>query len=178
MSQLVQAKGIRIGIEAHRRAKPYNMGTLYWQLNDCWPVISWSSIDYFGQWKALHYATKEAFENVLISFEQADDMLQVYVVNDNLEDVDETLHLAIQDFKGNVIWETKKAIEISANSSKVIYRLPMKEFELDPTNSFLQATLGTATNLYYFERPKDLKLEQSKIDMLVTKQGDLSLIHI
>ena len=172
VSQLVQAKGIRIGIEAHRRAKPYNMGTLYWQLNDCWPVISWSSIDYFGQWKALHYATKEAFENVLISFEQADDMLQVYVVNDNLEPLDETLHLAIQDFKGNVIWETKKAIAISANSSKVIYRLPMKEFELDPTNSFLQATLGTATNLYYFERPKDLKLEQSKIDMLVTKQGD------
>ncbi len=172
VSQLVQAKGIRIGIEAHRRAKPYNMGTLYWQLNDCWPVISWSSIDYFGQWKALHYATKEAFENVLISFEQADDMLQVYVVNDNLEAVDETLYLTIQDFKGNVIWETKKAIAISANSSKVIYRLPMKEFELDPTNSFLQATLGTATNLYYFERPKDLKLEQSKIDMLVTKQGD------
>ncbi|MBJ33170.1 MAG: beta-mannosidase [Flavobacteriaceae bacterium] len=172
VSQLVQAKGIRIGIEAHRRAKPYNMGTLYWQLNDCWPVISWSSIDYFGQWKALHYATKEAFENVLISFEQADDMMQVYVVNDNLEAVDETLYLTIQDFKGNVIWETKKAIAISANSSKVIYRLPMKEFELDPTNSFLQATLGTATNLYYFERPKDLKLEQSKIDMLVTKQGD------
>ena len=98
--------------------------------------------------------------------------LQVYVVNDNLEAVDETLYLTIQDFKGNVIWETKKAIAISANSSKVIYRLQMKEFELDPTNSFLQATLGTATNLYYFERPKDLKLEQSKIDMLVTKQGD------
>lgn len=172
VSQLVQAKGMRMGIEAHRRAKPYNMGTLYWQLNDCWPAISWSSIDYFGQWKALHYAAKEAFENVLISFEQADDMLQVYVVNDNLEAVDETLYLTIQDFKGNVIWETKKAIAISANSSKVIYRLQMKEFELDPTNSFLQATLGTATNLYYFERPKDLKLEQSKIDMLVTKQGD------
>ena len=48
LSQLTQAKGITMGIEAHRRAKPYNMGTLYWQLNDCWPVVSWSSIDHFG----------------------------------------------------------------------------------------------------------------------------------
>ena len=172
VSQLVQAKGMRMGIEAHRRAKPYNMGTLYWQLNDCWPAISWSSIDYFGQWKALHHAAKEAFENVLISFEQADDMLQVYVVNDHLEAINETLHLVIRDFKGNILWETEEAVAVSANSSQVVYRLPMKELELDATNSFLQAAMGEAMRLYYFERPKNLALEQSKVDMQVTKQAD------
>jgi beta-mannosidase len=172
VSQLVQAKGMRMGLEAHRRAKPYNMGTLYWQLNDCWPAISWSSIDYFGQWKALHYAAKNAFENVLISFKQEGDVLQVYVVNDHLEDINETLHLAIRDFKGNIIWETEEAVAVSANSSQVVYRLPIKELELDATNSFLQAAMGEATSLYYFERPKNLALAQSEIEMKVSKHAD------
>ena len=172
VSQLVQAKGMRMGIEAHRRAKPYNMGTLYWQLNDCWPAISWSSIDYFGQWKALHYAAKEAFENVLISFEQADDMLQVYVVNDHLEALDGTMYLSIRDFRGDIIWEAQEAVTVSPSSSQLVCRLPMKDLELDAANSFLQVTMGQAKSLYYFERPKDLALVQSKIDMLITKQGD------
>ena len=172
VSQLVQAKGMRMGIEAHRRAKPYNMGSLYWQLNDCWPAISWSSIDYFGQWKALHYAAKEAFENILISFEQEDDVLQVYAVNDHLEDAKETLQLIIRDFSGNIIWETEEAVALAANSSQVVYRLPMKELELDASSSFLQASMGEAKSLYYFERPKNLELESSEIDMKVSKQGD------
>ncbi len=172
VSQLVQAKGMRMGIEAHRRAKPYNMGTLYWQLNDCWPAISWSSIDYFGQWKALHHAAKEAFENVLISFEHADGMLQVYVVNDHLEALDGTLYLSIRDFKGNILWETEEAVAIHPSSSQVVYRLAMNEFELNTSSSFLQASMGEAKSLYYFERPKNLELESSEIDMKVSKQAD------
>jgi beta-mannosidase len=172
VSQLVQAKGMRMGIEAHRRAKPYNMGSLYWQLNDCWPAISWSSIDYFGQWKALHYAAKEAFENILISFEQEDDVLQVYAVNDHLEDVKETLCVAIRDFSGNIMWEAEELVAVAANSSQVVYRLPMKELELDASSSFLQASMGEAKSLYYFERPKNLELESSEIDMKVSKQGN------
>lgn len=172
VSQLVQAKGMRMGIEAHRRAKPYNMGTLYWQLNDCWPAISWSSIDYFGQWKALHYAAKEAFENVLISFEQADDVLHIYAVNDHLQGVDETLQLIIRDFSGKILWETEEAVAVAANSSQVVYRLPMKALEIDATSTFLEATMGTASSLRYFERPKNLDLKPSEIFMRITKQKD------
>lgn len=172
VSQLVQAKGMRMGIEAHRRAKPYNMGTLYWQLNDCWPAISWSSIDYFGQWKALHYAAKEAFENVLISFEHADEMLHIFAVNDHLQGVDETLQLIIRDFSGKILWETEEAVAVAANSSQVVYRLPMKALKRDATNSFLEATMGKASSLRYFERPKNLDLKQSEIVMRITKQKD------
>jgi len=172
VSQLVQAKGMRMGIEAHRRAKPYNMGTLYWQLNDCWPAISWSSIDYFGQWKALHYAAKEAFENVLISFEQADDVLHIYAVNDHLQGVDETLQLIIRNFSGKILWETEEAVAVAANSSQVVYSLPMKALEIDATNTFLEATMGTASSLRYFERPKNLDLKPSEIFMRITKQKD------
>ncbi len=61
ISQLVQRDGVLQGIYAHRRSRPYCMGSLYWQLNDCWPAISWSSIDHSGEWKALHYALRSAF---------------------------------------------------------------------------------------------------------------------
>ena len=73
--------GITKGMEAHRRARPYNMGSLFWQLNDCWPAVSWSSIDFFGNWKALHYSAKKAFKNVLISSEIDKDTLKVFIVN-------------------------------------------------------------------------------------------------
>ena len=66
-SQILQADGMRIGMEAHRRSQPYCMGTLYWQLNDCWPVASWSSRDYYGNWKALHYIDHDVFEHVSLS---------------------------------------------------------------------------------------------------------------
>ncbi len=66
-SQLLQAEAIRYGVEHWRRNRGRCMGAVYWQLNDCWPVASWSSIDYFGRWKALHYAAKRFFAPVLLS---------------------------------------------------------------------------------------------------------------
>ncbi|NLG25016.1 MAG: glycoside hydrolase family 2 protein [Clostridiales bacterium] len=66
-SQLLQAEAIRYGVEHWRRHRGRCMGAVYWQLNDCWPVASWSSIDYFGRWKALHYAAKRFFAPVLLS---------------------------------------------------------------------------------------------------------------
>ena len=72
MSQILQSDGIRTAIEAHRRNKNQCMGSLYWQLNDCWPGASWSSIDYYGKWKALHYNIKKAFSPVIVSHELKD----------------------------------------------------------------------------------------------------------
>ena len=73
---------MRTAFEAHRRAKPRTMGTLYWQLNDTWPVVSWSSRDYFGRWKALHYAARDAFAPILISSVLNGDTLEVWGVSD------------------------------------------------------------------------------------------------
>ena len=80
LSQIVQAEGMHMGIEAHRSARPYNMGTLYWQFNDCWPSVSWSSRDYYGNWKALHYTVKKAYEDLLVTTRQTQDSLFVYLV--------------------------------------------------------------------------------------------------
>ena len=63
VSQLLQAWGTGYGIFQHIKQQPHCMGTLYWQLNDCWPVASWSSIDYYGNWKALHYRAQALFSD-------------------------------------------------------------------------------------------------------------------
>lgn len=67
VSQVLQADAVKMGMEAFRRDRPYCMGGLVWQLNDCWPVASWSSRDYYGRWKALHYVTKKAYDDILVS---------------------------------------------------------------------------------------------------------------
>lgn len=119
LSQLMQAEGIKIAIEAHRRAKPYCMGTLYWQLNDCWPVTSWSSVDYYGRWKALQYFVKKAYEKYLISFEQNNQDLQVYFISDDNSPLKAGLKWKIIDFDGNTILRGNQSISIDQNSSTI-----------------------------------------------------------
>ncbi len=82
LSMVLQAEGIRYGVEHWRRNMERVSGTLYWQLNDCWPVASWSSIDYYGRWKALHYVARRFYAPVLLSIEDAPPLMGIYVVND------------------------------------------------------------------------------------------------
>ncbi len=82
LSMLLQAEGIRYGVEHWRRARERVSGTLIWQLNDCWPVASWSSIDYFGRWKALHYAARKFYAPVLLSVEDRAEQMGLFVTND------------------------------------------------------------------------------------------------
>ena len=74
-SQILQSSGMRLGMEAHRRSQPYCMGSLYWQLNDCWPVASWSSRDYYGNWKALHFTAQDVFAPISISLEKKENKI-------------------------------------------------------------------------------------------------------
>jgi beta-mannosidase len=81
----MQGMGIKIAVESHRRNKPYSMGTLVWQLNDVWPVVSWSSVDSYGTWKAQHYTTRRLYKDVktfIHNDKSNPDFYNVYVVND------------------------------------------------------------------------------------------------
>ena len=92
---------MRHGLEAHRRNRPYCMGTLYWQLNDSWPVVSWSGIDYYGNWKALHYQAKRAFAPVHINPLLEGDNLCVYLLSDHLDTREKlTLEMRLTNFAG------------------------------------------------------------------------------
>ncbi|MFN8470977.1 MAG: glycoside hydrolase family 2 protein [Anaerolineae bacterium] len=85
LSLALQAEGIRYGVEHWRRHPQRVAGTLYWQINDCWPVASWSSIDYFGRWKALHYAARRFYAPILLSIEDAPPRQALYVTNDTTQ---------------------------------------------------------------------------------------------
>ncbi|MFY1045575.1 beta-mannosidase [Chryseobacterium sp. GP-SGM7] len=175
VSQLLQARGMQIAIEAHRRKKPYNMGTLYWQLNDCWPVVSWSSIDYLGNWKALHYQVKRSFENVVILTEEKDGILNFYGINDGLKTFDEVfVEIEAIDFNGKVI---NKIISVPDGKGleEIIKFNPIKIENLIPDSNknevFLKLTLKDkdekiiAQNNYFFTKPKDLKLSEPNIQI-------------
>ena len=167
---IIKSLQMTMGIEAHRRAKPYNMGTLYWQLNDCWPAISWSSIDYFGNWKALQYKAKKSFENVLISSRIKNDTIKTYVINDTFEGVQDDLQLKLQDFNGNVVWSKTQKININANSSQKFHQLPINRF--DKQNLVLVAKFNENTSFFYLDKPKNLNLLKGEISRTITRNKE------
>ncbi|WP_282043928.1 beta-mannosidase [Winogradskyella flava] len=169
MSQLLQAHGITKGIEAQRRAKPYNMGTLYWQLNDCWPAVSWSSIDYFGNWKALHYKAKHSFEDVLISSKVENNILKTWIVNDNLNSEKGTLSTQLMTFDGTVLWKNSKEIKVDSISSVIKRQLDLRTIKFNKNETVLVSTFNNSTSNFYFTKPKDLKLKQESIQKKISK---------
>ncbi len=126
LSQLSQAYGMEIAIEAHRTAKPYNMGTLYWQLNDAWPVTSWSSIDYYGNPKVFHEKLKTLFAPVLLSLDRRD--YQVYVTSDLMRNIDGTLTVTVNDVDGACLFEQKAKVSMKANQNNKFHVEGLREF--------------------------------------------------
>ncbi len=103
MSQLMQMKGIGLAIEVNRTAIPRCMGSLYWQLNDCWPVTSWSAIDANGNWKALQYAVRNLFDDVMVSLIEYDGRVTMSVVSGLLKDADGVVECSLVDFNNDRI---------------------------------------------------------------------------
>lgn len=168
VSQLLQARGMQIAIEAHRRAKPYNMGTLYWQLNDCWPVVSWSSIDYLGNWKAFHYQAKRSYEPVLLSVHETDKAYEIYFINDHIQDLQGVSGVELVDFEGKFLWGMDAIDTLKANSSEKHFEVSKKEFsEFDLSKVVLKTYFNTDSvkheKLFFFKSPKELKLSKPNI---------------
>jgi beta-mannosidase len=177
ISQLLQAEGITKGIEAHRRHKPYCMGTLYWQLNDCWPAISWSSVDYYDNWKALHYKARETFKNIIISTKEEADSVKIWLINDDFEDYKGKLHLRLLDFEGEEIWQKTIIIKLEKDTSKQVYAQSRKKILQDhiPATVLLKTTLQinddkSDHDLFYFTAPKHLKLIDPEIEYSLEKK--------
>lgn len=186
VSQLLQARGMQIAIEAHRRAKPYNMGTLYWQLNDCWPVISWSSIDYLGNWKALHYQVKRSFENQVILTEEKDGVLNFYVINDELKKFEDvTIEFDISKLNGESL-----AAAVSSSDGKVLENNILKFDALEindligdvnKNEIFLNVIIRDkndniiAETNHFFVKPKDLKLTKPNIKITKISSTEIEI---
>ncbi|HEX9252799.1 MAG TPA: glycoside hydrolase family 2 protein, partial [Ignavibacteriaceae bacterium] len=183
VSQLLQTEGIAMGIEAHRRAMPYCMGSLYWQLNDCWPVVSWSGIDYEERWKALQYVVKKSFEPVILSFERKDELLNIFLVNDTNESVNGYLTLRLMNFDGEKKLQAEEYYQINPNSVKLLRSIDLTNYNrFKWENSFLNirfnGDVNAAEKNFYFVKPKDMSLSKPEIKISKEKNGDHYILNL
>ena len=180
VSQLLQAQAIKTDVEHLRRSRPRSMGALFWQLNDCWPGISWSSIDYYGRWKALQYYARRFYSDLLVSPHVEDGAVAVYVVSDRTYTVNAELAVKLITMDGAVLTESTQNVEIPALSSAAYIRTPMEELLLsrhaDPAKTVLVADLivggqRVSSNLLFFAAPKDLRLDSPAISNNLVQNG-------
>ena len=183
LSQLSQAYGMEIAIEAHRMAKPYNMGTLYWQLNDAWPVISWSSIDYYGRPKAMQYKLKTIYAPVLLSLDA--EKGEVVVTSDLLRKIDGELRVAVKDFNGKVLFEQTQKAKLEPNENKrfSVNDLHEKLAQMEKDNLYVKLELTedkdvVAERYCYLIYPKDLKLPSANIETSVVVEGGKTVLTV
>jgi len=176
-SQVLQAEGIKIGAEHLRRNRPRTMGSIYWQLNDCWPVASWSSLDYYGRWKALHYYARRFYAPILVSPHQEAGNVAVYIVSDKTSPTVATLRVRILSFDGAVLSDKSQPVQIAPLSSKVYLTLPMLDITNLPncdlgkvfavTDLLVDNKLLSSNELFFVPK-KDVQLPQAKIESTLT----------
>ena len=177
VSQVLQAEGIKIGAEHFRRSRPETMGSIFWQLNDCWPVASWSSIDYYGRWKALQYYARRFYAPILVSPHVENGSLKVYIVSDKTDTRAATLRVRLMDFDGKVLLEETHTVDVAALSSKVYLDWPLKKLTdagaADTSRVFVVADLtvvseATSRNLAYLAPVKEVHLKPAALKVETT----------
>ena len=175
LTQLFQAETIKFAVEAHRRGMPYCMGTLYWQFNDCWPGISWSSIDYSGFWKAIHYYARNFFRPILLSLYDQKDYIEVHVVNDMHKSFYARLELTSHKFDGDTIFQKSLNVKIKPFSSSMIERIKKTTLvgNNDHSKIYTRATISSEDKLLAFN---DLFLKKAKFRDIRKPKYDYKLI--
>ena len=176
VGQLLQAESIKMAIEAHRSAKPYCMGTLYWQLNDCWPVASWSGIDYYRRWKALHYFVREAFGKDVVVFEGNEQAIKVFTCSGGKEPSSAELRLELRNFDGELLWYDYGEVPLNPDSAMLVKSLPADiltglgdKAKLYLSSRLIQNGQTLHDNLFYFVAPKELVLPEAPAIKAVLK---------
>lgn len=161
------------------------MGTLYWQLNDCWPAASWSGIDYYGSWKALHYYVKKAYEPIILAFIPNQDSIVISICSDNSDASKVQLYYAIKDFEGNTLDEKvvpsqldplRSIIAARIEKSTILGKYNAREIYLEA--SILKESKELTRDIYFFEDAKDLHLPAAKIQSETTRSKDHYMVTL
>ena len=138
LSQVQQAVAIKTGVEYWRTLKPVCMGTIYWQLNDNWPVASWSSLDYYGNWKQLHYHAKRFYAPVIAAvIRKTSETVEIRMASDLQEAVSGELTLEVRKISGEIRSKRKLSVELAASSSAILQTIPVPELSDTPEEDFL-----------------------------------------
>jgi beta-mannosidase len=181
LSQILQGMAIKHAVEHWRRTMPRGMGTLYWQLNDCWPVASWSSLDYYGRWKALHHMARHFFAPLMLSAVPDWDtgVVALHVTNDHLQPLSATIHWQVTTALGQPVTGGRTKAEIGPNQNNEITTLDLasqvEEYGRNDLLVWLQLETGgqiVSTNLAFFCRPKHLGLADPEISWELSPGSD------
>lgn len=182
-SQVLQGMAIKYGVDHWRRNRGRCMGTLYWQINDDWPAPSWSSIDYFGRWKALHYMAQKFYAPHAVSMTLEDHRCHVYFSNESFETTEYSLTLSIRDLSGNVLetYETKgNSSAFSAIETAVV---DICSWEDQKDDVFLEAVIHTKDQKVLKDVEtlvpyKYLNLKNPVISTEAEETNDAFILHI
>ena len=175
LSQVQQARAMKIAIEYWRTLHGRTMGTLYWQLNDIWPVASWSSIDYYGKWKLLHYAARRFYNPILpIIYMKEDGLVEVHVVNDSAKSIADEAKLSVKysTYEGNKLGKSEYPVVIRPRSSIHVTTIDLsRKSKIDRSNTFIYVKLKSdelyMENTLLLEKPKASKLRNPEIKISV-----------
>lgn len=177
-SQLQQGEAAKTAIEAQRRARNYCMGSLYSQLNEYWPGTSFAAIDYAGRKKALYYFARTAFKPILVSPVEQDGKLQVYIVSDQLRELNALLKIQFLTIEGDMIMEKKLNVLVYPNSSHIYFTAPKSSVlkGLDNSTVIMKTSLEKegqviTDNILYFAPVRNLPLEIPEVSYQVQKAG-------
>jgi beta-mannosidase len=177
-SMISQAEGLEFALEHFRRRKPHCSGTLFWQLNDCWPVLSWSVLDYHGFGKAGYYYARRAYSPILASFKSLPDgSIELWLTNDTLSEVDDDIKVRLGTFDGEKIWEENLQARAPANSS-----LPVARWDANRVSGAPDRYLSVSSdhdsfpsNRHFFAAIKDLRRDPVEPDVDITQTGEHEL---
>ncbi|WP_337956091.1 beta-mannosidase [Alicyclobacillus herbarius] len=184
-SQILQAEAIKYGVEHWRRHRGRCMGAIYWQLNDCWPVASWSSIDYYGRWKALHYFAKRFFDPILISACEEGSQVGLWVTNDRLQQVSGTVRWRVLDERSRVLRAGDETITVAALSAEKVVDLDLSDFFADMDTrrrTYLEYTLETVEGVrqgtLLFVPAKHFEFANPHLSVAVEDLGDAFAVRV
>jgi beta-mannosidase len=185
-SQVLQAEGIKLAIEHWRRNRGRCMGSTYWQVNDCYPVASWSSIDNYGRWKAMHYYAKRFYNPVLLSVNNEGANLEVYITNDTVNEFKGHIEWRLINQKTGVIEEKTQQVSVKALSPKCIETLDFSAYlktNEDRRNTYFEYALYgengyIASHTVLFVEPKHFEFKAPEIITEVTEEDDKFVIKV
>ena len=178
MTQLLQADYLGFAIKAHRFNQPYCMGTMYWQLNDMWPVTSWASVDYFGRWKASHYAIRDTYKPLAVMISQDKDSLVIGLVSDALTQTQCCAELSLLGFDGEEHYAQSLDVCAKANGATSVAMLDRKRL-LEKCNSrrvvlVARCRVGNvvvSTDLFYFHHNNELEFVEPNLQIAIENSG-------
>ena len=175
-SMISQAEGLKFALEHFRRRKPHCSGTLFWQLNDCWPGLSWSVLDYHGFGKAGYYYARRAYAPVLASFKALPDGgVELWITNDTLSAVEDDPKVRLATFAGETVWEDNVPVRVPANASRPVARWDRVDGAADRYLSVRSGRRLFPANRHFFGAIKDLRREPAEPTVRFEPAGDNEL---